>query len=197
MCVWNPLEGVGAGGGTPYILYGTDVPLEFFRLDHDFIPNIYWSKVLTDQPGWYRFFRKHKIVNNLKRTTIKQMIIHLSKLPNFIFRKSNYVTFLVKKWNVPYQNTRLQFYHCWLSRVLDVQNHTFFHWFWTEKSVDFLVSEVFLHCDLSMRLFFSSKGTGPGGGGGGGVGGVSRAWTFFFFFNLVQFLLLLPVTQYL
>ena len=83
------------------------------------IAKIYWSKCLTDQPGWYRFFRNHKIVNNLKRATIKQFIIHLSKLLKFIFRKSHYVTFLGKKWNVPYQNTRLQFYHCWLFRVLE------------------------------------------------------------------------------
>ena len=98
---------------------------------------LYWSKILTDQPGWYRFFRKHKMAKNLKRVTIKQVIIHLSKLLKFIFRKIHDVTFLVKKWTVPYQNTHLQFYHCWLSRVLDIQNHTFFHWFWMEKSVDF------------------------------------------------------------
>ena len=41
---------------------------------------LYWSKVLTDQPGRHRFFWKHKIVNNLKRATIKQVIIHLLKL---------------------------------------------------------------------------------------------------------------------
>ena len=54
--------------------------------------------VLTDQPGLCQFFRKHKIVKNLNLTaTIKQVIIHLSKLLKFIFRKSHYVTFLVKK----------------------------------------------------------------------------------------------------
>ena len=55
--------------------------------------HLYWSKVRTDQTEWYRFFRKHKIVNNLKRVTIKQVIIHLSKLLKFIFRKRHYVTF--------------------------------------------------------------------------------------------------------
>ena len=33
------------------------------------------------------FFRKHKIENNLKKTAIKQVIIHLSKLLTFIFKK--------------------------------------------------------------------------------------------------------------
>ena len=56
-------------------------------------------------------------------------------------------------WYTVEQNTRLQIYHCWLSRVLDIQNPTFLHWFWMEKSVDFSVSEFFSHCDLSVRLF--------------------------------------------
>ena len=73
---------------------------------------IYWSKVLTGQPERCQFFRKYKIVKNLKTATIKQVIIHLSKLSKFIFRKSHYVTFLLKTLNVPYQNTRLQFYQC-------------------------------------------------------------------------------------
>ena len=46
-------------------------------------------KVLTDQPGRCHFFRKYKIVKSLKRITIKQVIIHLSKLLKFIFRKSH------------------------------------------------------------------------------------------------------------
>ena len=98
-----------------------------------YIPDIYWSKVLTDQPGRCQFFRKYKIVKNLKRATIKQVIIQLSKLLKFIFRKSHYVTFLHKTLNVPYRNTRLQFYHCYLSSVLDIQNHTFFHRFEWKK----------------------------------------------------------------
>ena len=62
---------------------------------------LYWSKVLTDQSE-YRFIRKHKIVNNPKRATIKQVIIHLSKLLKFIFRKSHCVTFfLSKNWTYP------------------------------------------------------------------------------------------------
>ena len=42
-----------------------------------------------------RFFRKHKIVKNLKTATIKQVIIHLSNLLKrfFFFRKSHYVFF--------------------------------------------------------------------------------------------------------
>ena len=39
--------------------------------------------------------------------------------------------------------------------VLVIQNHTFFYWFWMEKSADLLVSEFFLCCDLSVRLFSS------------------------------------------
>ena len=65
------------------------------------ISHIYWSKVLTDQPGSCQFFRKYKIVKNLKRATIKQVIILLSKLLKFSFRKSHYVTFLLKTLNVP------------------------------------------------------------------------------------------------
>ena len=42
--------------------------------------DIYWSKVLTDQRGLCRFFRKHKTVKNLKTATIKRVIIHLSNL---------------------------------------------------------------------------------------------------------------------
>ena len=42
--------------------------------------------------------------------TIKQVVIHLSKLLKLIFRKSNYVTVFLKTLNVPYRNTRLQFY---------------------------------------------------------------------------------------
>ena len=114
--------------------------------------NIYWSKALPDQPGWCRFFRKYSIVQNLKRATIKQVIIHLSKLLKFIFRKSHYVTFLANNWKVPCQNTRLQFDHCWLSRVLDIQNFSFFHWFWMGKSIDLLVSEFFLCYYLSVSL---------------------------------------------
>ena len=120
---------------------------------------IYWSKVLTGHQGLCRVFRKHKIVNNLKTATIKQVIIHLSNLLKCFFRKGHYVIFLVKKWKVSYPNTRLQFHNCWLSRVLDIQDHTFFHWFWMEKTVDLLVSEFFLCGDLSV-IMFSSKGKG-------------------------------------
>ena len=61
------------------------------------LSNIYWSKVLTNQPGRCQFFRKYEIVKNLRRATIKQDIIHLSKLLKFIFRKSHYVTFCSKQ----------------------------------------------------------------------------------------------------
>ena len=54
---------------------------------------IYWSKVLTDEQGLCRFFRKHKIVKNLKTATIKQVIIYLSNLLKCFFRKSHYVFF--------------------------------------------------------------------------------------------------------
>ena len=120
---------------------------------------VYWFKVLTDQQGLCRFFRKHKIVKNLKTATVKKVIIHLSNLLKCFFRKCHYVFFLVKKWKVPYPNTILQFHNCWLSRVLDIQDHTFFHWLWMEKSVDLLLSEFFLCCDLSV-IMCSSKGKG-------------------------------------
>ena len=91
----------------------------------------YWSKVLTDQQILCRFFRKHKIVKNLQTATIKQVIIHLSNLLKCFFQKSYYVIFFgQKKWKVPYPNTRLQLHNCWLFCVLDIQEHTFFHWFW-------------------------------------------------------------------
>ena len=54
---------------------------------------VYWPKVLTDQSEWSRFFRKLEILRTLKRTNLKQVIIHLSKLLKFIFRKSHYVMF--------------------------------------------------------------------------------------------------------
>ena len=50
--------------------------------------DIYWPKVLTDQSGWSRFFRKLEILRKLKRTNLKQAIIHLSKLLKFIKKKS-------------------------------------------------------------------------------------------------------------
>ena len=82
------------------------------------------------------------------------------KITKIYFQKKASCNFFgKKKWKVPYQNTRLQFHNCWLSRVLDIQNHTFFHCFWMEKSVDLLVSEFFLCCDLSV-IMFSSKGKG-------------------------------------
>ena len=96
-------------------------------------------------------FRKHKITKDLKRATVEQLIIYLSKLQKFIFRKK-YVHFFGRK-----KESILPKYAptIWLSRALDIQNHTFFHWFWTEKAVDLSVSKFFLCCDLSMRLISS------------------------------------------
>ena len=48
---------------------------------------VYWSKVLTDQQGLCIFFRKHKIVKNLKTAKIKQVIVHLSNLLKCVFRE--------------------------------------------------------------------------------------------------------------
>ena len=97
---------------------------------------LYWSKVLTDQPGLCRFFRKHKIVKDLKTATLKQVFIYLSKLLKFIFRKSHYVTFSVKKKK---ESTQPK-YAPSISQLLITcilcighSNHTFFHWFWMEK----------------------------------------------------------------
>ena len=67
---------------------------------------------------------------------------YFSKLLKFIFRKSHYITFLANSWKVPYQNIRLQFDHCWLSRVLDIQNLSFFHWFWMGKKCRFVILGV-------------------------------------------------------
>ena len=79
------------------------------KVTSDIDIDIYWPKVLTDLSGWSRFFRKLEILRKLKRTILKQVIIHLSKLVKFIFRKSHDVTFLASDWKVPYQNMRLQF----------------------------------------------------------------------------------------
>ena len=65
------------------------------------------------------------------------MIIYLSKLLKFIFRKSYYVTLLANDWKVPY-TTRIcafNFKRYWLPSVLDFHNHSFFHWFLMEKKV--------------------------------------------------------------
>ena len=64
---------------------------------------IYWSKVLTDQQGLCRFFRKHKTVKNLKTATIKQLIIHLSNFLKCVYRKIHYVIFLSKNEKYPTQ----------------------------------------------------------------------------------------------
>ena len=63
---------------------------------------IYWLKVLIDQSGWNQFFRKLEILRKLKWTNLKQVIIHLSKLLKFIFRKGHYITFLASGWKAPY-----------------------------------------------------------------------------------------------
>ena len=120
--------------------------------------HVHWSKVLNNQLGWC-FFRKHKIVKNLKRATIKQVIIHLSKSRKFIFRKSLYVTFFGQKMERTLPEYAPSILPVFIICVFVVQNHTFFFWFWMEKSADLLVSEFFLYCDLSVRLF-SSKGKG-------------------------------------
>ena len=79
-----------------------DAPKGFLRLKmeismYNILCKIYWSKVLTDQQGLCRFFRKHKIVKNLKTATIKHVIIHLSNLTKCFFRKKSLCNFLVKK----------------------------------------------------------------------------------------------------
>ena len=72
------------------------------------------------------FFRKHKLVKDLKRATVKQMIIYLSKLLQFIQVQNKLLcNFMAEKWKVPYQSTSLQFDY----RMYWIQNHTFFHWF--------------------------------------------------------------------
>ena len=57
---------------------------------------IHWSKVLTEE-GLCRFFRKHKIVKNLKTATIKQVIIHLSNLLKCFFQKKSLCNFFGQK----------------------------------------------------------------------------------------------------
>ena len=74
-------------------------------------------------------------------------------------QKKSVCSFLLKKLSAPYPNTRLQFYYCRLSLVFKITlSSNGFEW---KKRVDFLVSEFFMHCDLSVRLF-SSKGMGFG-----------------------------------
>ena len=70
---------------------------------------IYWSKVLTDQQGLCRFFRKHKIVKNLKTATIKQVIIHLSNLLKCFFQKKSLCIFWSKNGKYPTQIRALNF----------------------------------------------------------------------------------------
>ena len=84
--------------------------------------NIYWSKVLPDQPArMMSNFQETKTVQNLKTATIKQVIIHLSKLLNFIFRKSHYVTFFGQQLGSTLPKYAPSIDHCWLFRVLDSQ----------------------------------------------------------------------------
>ena len=82
---------------------------------------IYWSKVLTDQPGLCRCFRKYKKkkkkkkkkkTNKIKKSEKSDNKTDPSKLLIFISEKIIMYFFFVKKWKVPYQNTRLQFHSC-------------------------------------------------------------------------------------
>ena len=68
---------------------------------------VYWSKVLTDQQGLCRFFRKHKVVKNLKKSDNKTGDYSSFKFTKvifcfvFFFQKKSFCNFLVKKWKVP------------------------------------------------------------------------------------------------
>ena len=110
---------------------------------------IYWSKVLTDQPGLCRFFRKHKIVKkkkkkNLKTERVKQVIIHLSKLLKFIFRKSHNVNFWSENGKYPTKIRAFNFttddYPVYWTFKFTLYSIGF-EW---KKSVDLLVCEFFL-----------------------------------------------------
>ena len=105
----------------------------------------------SDQTGW--MVKCHHAFPQRSKYLQLHFLQSFSYIPMTSIPIPNYVAFLLKTLNVPYRNKHLQFYHCWLSRVLDIQNHTFFHRFWMEKSVDLLVSDFFLYCDLSGGLF--------------------------------------------
>ena len=116
--------------------------------------HIYRPKVLTDQPGQCRFFRKRKIVNNLKRATIKHVIIHLSKLQNIIVSKSHYVTVLVKNGTYPtkiraFNFTTVDYPVYWTFKI--ILSSIGFEWkkvlifsFWVLFALRF-ISETFFH----------------------------------------------------
>ena len=128
---------------------------EIFLCMHAHQMFVYWSKVLTDQPGSCQFFRKYKIiVNNLKRATIKQVIILLSKLLKFIFRKSHFVTFLLKTLNVPCRNTRLQYPVYWTFNI--TRSSIGFEW----KKKCCFVSPWLLFVLRFIRGTFSMNGLG-------------------------------------
>ena len=59
-------------------------PELYYKLNGFLLFHIYWSKVVTDHPGWHWFFRKHKIVKDVKRVTVKQLTIYLSNILKFI-----------------------------------------------------------------------------------------------------------------
>ena len=95
----------------------------------------------------------------MKTATIKQVIIYLSKVLKFIFRKKNhFVVSLVKKWKVPtkiraFNFTTVDHPVYWTFKVTLSSIR-----FERKESVDLLVSEFFLCCDLSMIMFSLGKG---------------------------------------
>ena len=97
-----------------------------FRADN---MHVCWSNVLTDQLGRYQFFKKYKIVKNLKKKkndnkTDDYLCFKITKA--YLQKKSlcNFFVQNIERTLLKYAPSILRPY-----RVLDIQNHTFLHWF--------------------------------------------------------------------
>ena len=115
---------------------------------------IYLPKILIDQSGWSRFLRKLEILRKLKRTNLKQVIIPLSKLLKFIFRKSHCYFFgqrldgTVPKYAPSVLSAIGYLVYCTFIIILSSIG---FLW---RNSVDVFDCEIFLCPNLSVRCFF-------------------------------------------
>ena len=129
--------------------------------DNDDGSFVYLSKVLTDQQGLCRFFRKHKIVKKDENSDNKTGDYSSFKFTKMFFfqKKSLCNCFGQKNGKYPIQIrafnfTTVDYPVYWTFKI--TLSFIGFEW---KKSVDLLISEFFLCCDLSV-IMFSSKGKG-------------------------------------
>ena len=131
-------------------------PATFFvEIGHE----IYWSKVLTDQQGLCRFFRKHKNSKISENSDNKTGDYSSFKFTKMFFQKKSLCIFLVKK-----MESTLPKYAPSISQLLIIRciGHSRSHFLplvLNGKKHWFAISEFFLCCDLSV-IMFSSKGKG-------------------------------------